>query len=169
MSKILMLLVAASSLAASLLTGTDALAQARIPIPSGVCSASQIPYAADANNLACASTLTVPSTAAIGSSLTVAGSTTLGSTGTAISGALQFTASLTPSAVSSARCAEQTFTVTGAQTNDVMSVNGPAQNTASVVHVRVSATNTVAMAFCNPAATSTTPASGTYTFFAVRF
>lgn len=146
-----------------LLAAPEAGAQGRLPIPSSMCSAGQIPYAVDANNLACTSSPAVPT------NLTVAGTTTLGSTGTAITTAIRYTADLTPTAVSSARCAEQTATVTGVGTGELLWANGPAQNTAALAHVRVSASNTVSLAFCNPAATSTTPASGTYTFFVVRF
>lgn len=80
-----------------------------------------------------------------------------------------YTPSLTPVAVAANTVAEQTFTVTGLTTADRVIVNHPAI-TAGVgpISARVSAANTLAVAFANNAAGSLTPAAGVYAITAIR-
>lgn len=77
-----------------------------------------------------------------------------------------YSQSLTPGASSAAiQTAEQTFTVTGVQTGDNVTLNGPAPTSlCPPTTVRVSAANTVAIGFTTLTAVACTPASGTYTF-----
>lgn len=76
---------------------------------------------------------------------------------------------LTPVAVATITCAEQTFTVPGLVVGDAVTVSPPSI-TAGVAPVcaRVSAANTLAITFCNPTAGSLTPAAGTYQISFVR-
>lgn len=95
---------------------------------------------------------------------------TLGSTGTGLTRVAKYSAALTPSAVSANTCAEQTFTVTGIAAGDVVAVNKPtAQAGLGVAGARASATNTVAVNFCNTTGSPITPtAAETYLFTAIR-
>lgn len=80
----------------------------------------------------------------------------------------KFTTSITPGSVAATTIAEQTFTVTGVATGQVVAVSSPSAQTAGIgiVGCRVSATNTVAIAFHNITAGSLTPVSGSYVFLA---
>lgn len=85
--------------------------------------------------------------------------------GTVIKGLARFAQSLSPSIVAANTTAEQTFAVTGLAVGDVViSVNKPtAQAGIGIVGWRVSATNTLAITFCNNTAGGITPtASETY-------
>lgn len=77
---------------------------------------------------------------------------------------------ISPAAVAANTTAEQTFTVTGLQVGDVVSVNKPtAQAGLGVVGARVSAANTLAITFSNNTAGSLTPtASEVYVVNVVR-
>lgn len=97
-----------------------------------------------------------------------AGSVSIGG-GTALTKAVAYAPSLTPSAVAAATIAEQTFTVTGLTTADKIIVNPPAiGNATGIAGARVSAADTLALRFCNPTAGSLTPSAGTYTVLALR-
>jgi hypothetical protein len=88
---------------------------------------------------------------------------TLVSTTAAQTRELIYSASLTPASVAAATAAEQTFTVTGLQVGDIVTLNGPAPTAGTGVGgVRVSAINTLAINFFNCTAGALTPASGTY-------
>ena len=92
-------------------------------------------------------------------------------TGTAAASKLaKFSATLSPAAVAANTCAEQTFTVTGVETGDVVTVNKPtAQAGLGIGGVRASAANQVGVTFCNNTAGSITPtASQVYTFGAIQ-
>jgi len=81
----------------------------------------------------------------------------------------QFSEALTPSAVGANSVSEQTFTVTGLTTSDVVIVNHPPLVYGlSVVSCRVSAANTLAITYQNITGGSLTPASDTYTIIAIR-
>lgn len=68
------------------------------------------------------------------------------------------TVTLTPTAITANSSAEQSFTVTGLQTKDIVNVNKPtAQDGLGIVGCRVSAANTLAITFGNFAATVLTP------------
>ncbi len=80
----------------------------------------------------------------------------------------KLSAVLSPAEVAANTCAEQTFTVTGVVTTDVVTVNKPtAQAGLGVAGVRASATDQVGINFCNVTASPITPtASQTYVFLA---
>lgn len=76
-----------------------------------------------------------------------------------------FTVSLTPATVAPATTSEQTFTVTGLLTTDVVYVNAPGATvtTTGIVGSRVSAAGVLAVSFMNTSGTTTaTPVSGAY-------
>lgn len=77
---------------------------------------------------------------------------------------------ISPAQVGANTSAEQTFTVTGLTTDDVVNVNKPtAQAGLAIVGVRVSATNTLAITFGNFTGAGITPtASETYKIVATR-
>jgi hypothetical protein len=130
-----------------------------LPIPSGVAEAGQFLKATDGNNVQGSTSLSTLSL----------GSLTLGTDGTAVTQIRVYSASLTPAAVNTIVCAEQTFTVTGLTTADKVIVNPPAiANAVSPVAARVSAANTLALQFCNPTGGSATPAAGAYLIIAIR-
>ena len=72
---------------------------------------------------------------------------------------------LSPASVANATSAEQTFTVQGLQVGDVVAVTKPTtQAGLGIVNSRVSAANTLAIAFANTTAATITPtASEVYT------
>lgn len=75
------------------------------------------------------------------------------------------TISITPAATASATTLEQTFTVPGLQTGDQVSAFSAQfaySSLVDVVNIRVSAANTLAIAFSNNTAGSLTAPSGTY-------
>lgn len=87
--------------------------------------------------------------------------------GTALTKAVVYTPTLTPTAIVSAGYWTQTFTVTGLATSDTVTVNGPAAAANTVlVHARVSAADTLALTWITSAAA--TPANGVYRVLAVR-
>jgi hypothetical protein len=76
---------------------------------------------------------------------------------------------LTPVAVAANTTAEQTFGVPGLLVGDVVSVNPPSLVAGlAIAHVRVSAADTIAIAWANVTAGSLTPPSGSYLISAVR-
>lgn len=82
-----------------------------------------------------------------------------------------FTVSLTPTTVAPDTTTEETFTVTGLLTTDLVWVNAPAAptTTTGIVSTRVSAAGVLAIAFMNVSATTTaTPTSGAYTIGVLR-
>ena len=81
-----------------------------------------------------------------------------------------FSASCTPTATSAAiQTVEQTCAVTGLQTTDIVSVNGPAPTSlCPPTTFRVSAANTLAIGFTVLTAAACTPAAGTYHIAAIR-
>lgn len=80
------------------------------------------------------------------------------------------TGAISPSAVTKNTTSEQTFTVTGLQTTDAVFVTKPtSQSGLGIVNARVSAADTLAIAFINAGTTSITPtASETYKVVAVK-
>jgi trimeric autotransporter adhesin len=86
---------------------------------------------------------------------------------------LKLSASITPASVTSQICTEQSFTVSGITTGDVLlsvlqpSTSSPGLNIA-IGGFRVSAANTVAVQFCNVSRNNSTPTSGVYTFALMR-
>lgn len=77
--------------------------------------------------------------------------------------------SLTPASVAANTVAEQTFTVAGVRANDIISVSPPGTTAgAGIAGVRVSAADTVAIAFVNPTGGGLTPPSGSYLFTSIR-
>jgi hypothetical protein len=86
---------------------------------------------------------------------------------------LKLTASISPASVGTQACTEQSFTVAGISTGDVLlgvaqpSTASPGINIA-IGGFRVSAANTVAIQFCNVSRNNSTPNSGVYTFAFMR-
>jgi hypothetical protein len=73
------------------------------------------------------------------------------------------TQTLTPVSVAATTAAEQTFTVPGLLTTDMVDVNWPGSATAvGLVGARVSAANTLALTFVNPTAGGLVPTAGAY-------
>jgi hypothetical protein len=84
-------------------------------------------------------------------------------------GDLTFRPTLTPAAVAQATSAEQTFALPGLVVGDVVVVNPPSLVAGlAIAHARVSAVDTLAIAWINTTAGSLTPASGTYLVDATR-
>jgi hypothetical protein len=80
-----------------------------------------------------------------------------------------YRATLTPASVAANTSAEQTFSVPGLVVGDVVGVNPPSlQAGLAIAHARVSATDTLAIAWINATAGPLTPPSGTYLVAAVR-
>ena len=76
---------------------------------------------------------------------------------------LLYSQSITPGAVAANTTAEQTFTVTGLVAGSPVWINKPSFTTGiSIVGVRVSAANTLAITFSNGTASSITPPAETY-------
>ena len=90
--------------------------------------------------------------------------------GTAINAMnLYSTASVTPTAVSSASCSDQTFSVTGLLATDRISNVTPPSALGNVsLNGYASAASTVLFHFCNPSSISVTPPAGVYSFLAVH-
>lgn len=94
---------------------------------------------------------------------------TVGPSGTRLTQVRKYTTSLTPASVPANSTSEQSFTVTGLSTNDLVWLNGPAPTAGVVpVHTRVSAADTIRIVFANVTAGALTPASGTYLVLAIR-
>lgn len=90
--------------------------------------------------------------------------------GTPLTRIAVYTPALSPAAVAANTTAEQTFTVTGLDVTDTVSVNKPtAQAGLGIVGARVSAANTLAITFSNNTAAAITPtAAEAYRVLAVR-
>lgn len=82
----------------------------------------------------------------------------------------QITATITPTSVAAQTTAEQTFTVNGIESSDIILVLSKPTNTAGigVIGKRVTAANTVAIDFINVTAAPIVPPSETYTFVLIR-
>lgn len=92
----------------------------------------------------------------------------IGSAGTSINSFSKYSSTLTPASVAADTSAEQTFTVTGLTTSQVVVVNGPTPTAGTgIVNARVSAANTLALTFINSTAAAATPASGVYSLIAL--
>lgn len=101
--------------------------------------------------------------------ISTSGSVSVGASGTAITQVKVYSQTITPASVAAITAAEQTFTVTGLTTADKVVCNPIATGNSTLVGAcRVSASDTVAIQFCNPTAGALTPASGTYNFIAFR-
>lgn len=82
-----------------------------------------------------------------------------------------FTLALTPATVAPATTSEQTFTVTGLLTTDLVFVNPPGAptTTTGIVGSRCSAAGVLALDFMNASSTTTaTPVSGNYIVTVIR-
>ncbi|MCA3247057.1 MAG: hypothetical protein ING29_11350 [Azospirillum sp.] len=77
--------------------------------------------------------------------------------------------SLTPASVAANTTAEQTFTFPGVRVGDFVEVNAPGITAGvDLGNTRVSAADTVAIAFQNSTAGGLTPPAGNYVCFVVR-
>ncbi len=153
---------AANTFSAKQTMAASTTTSASLNVPSGTAPAS--PAAGDVWNTG--STLQYRDSA----------STTRSLVSTTQSGGLQLlklTASITPASVSSQGCTEQSFTVSGISTGDVLlsvlqpSTSSPGANIA-IGGFRVSAANTVAVQFCNVSRNNSSPTAGVYTFALMR-
>ena len=82
----------------------------------------------------------------------------------------RYEATLNPTTVTAGTTSEQTFTVTGLTTRDLVLVNKPShQSGLALVGARVSAANTLALTFMATAAGNVDPTSESYKILAVRF
>lgn len=80
-----------------------------------------------------------------------------------------YTSTLTPSSVAANTTAEQTFTVTGLNTSDLVFVNKPSLNAGlGIAGTRVTAANTLGITYINPTGGSLTPTSETYKIISIR-
>jgi len=80
-----------------------------------------------------------------------------------------YSQSLSPSSVAANTTAEQTFTVTGLNTNDLVFINKPSLDAGlGVVNSRVSASNTLAVTYINATGGALTPSTETYKMLTVR-
>lgn len=77
---------------------------------------------------------------------------------------------LTPTSLTASGTAEQTFTVVGLQTSDIVAVNSTTAQTVGIgiVNVRVSAPNALSIQFSNSSVTFATPVAGLYNINIVR-
>ena len=80
----------------------------------------------------------------------------------------KYSPSLTPAEVAAQTIAEETFTVTGLKTTDVVIINGPADSgSVGIVGARVPAADPLGIRFPNPTAGALTPTAGTYVVYAL--
>ena len=80
-----------------------------------------------------------------------------------------FNKPLTPTSVAANSTSEQTFTITGLTTNDIIAINKPSHTTGiGIANVRVSAVDTLAVTFINTTGGGITPPSEYYKFTATR-
>lgn len=76
---------------------------------------------------------------------------------------------LTPTSVAANTTAEQTFTVSNLNTNDLVFVNKPSLDAGlGIVNTRVSAANTLAITYINATASPIVPTAETYKIMSVR-
>ena len=76
---------------------------------------------------------------------------------------------LAPSSVAANTTAEQTFTVSGLSTNDVVFVNKPTLNAGvGIANARVSAADTLAITYINSTGGAVVPTTETYKIVAIR-
>jgi hypothetical protein len=96
--------------------------------------------------------------------LIVGTSLRIGSAGSTFSAVIRYDPTLTPTSVSAATSAEQTFTVNGLLSTSRVYINSPASlgNGLGVASCRASADNTLAVVFVNATAGPLTPVSGVY-------
>lgn len=80
-----------------------------------------------------------------------------------------YTATLDPTNVGANTTSEQTFTVTGLATTDIVTVNKPTHDAGlGIVNARVPAKDTLALTFMNTTGSGIDPPSEDYTIVAVR-
>ncbi len=80
-----------------------------------------------------------------------------------------FQATLNPASVAANTIAEQTFTVAGLTTSDIVTVNKPTLTAGiGIVNARVSAADTLAITFINNTGSPVDPASEVYLIVAIR-
>ena len=80
-----------------------------------------------------------------------------------------FTETLNPTTVAANTTDEQTFTVNGLTTSDIVYVNKPSHTTGlGIVNARASAANTLAITFINPTGSGIDPPEEDYLITAIR-
>lgn len=86
-----------------------------------------------------------------------------------VAGSWILSVALTPASVGANTTAEQTFTVTGLNAGDVVTVNKPsAQAGLGIVNARVSSSNTLAITYVNATASPIVPTAETYGVHVLR-
>jgi hypothetical protein len=80
-----------------------------------------------------------------------------------------YTSTLTPSLVAANTTAEQTFTIAGLGTTDIVVVNKPSLDTGiGIAGARVTAVDTLGITFINATGSGITPTSESYRILAIR-
>lgn len=80
-----------------------------------------------------------------------------------------YSSALTPASVAANTTAEQTFTIAGLNTSDLVFVNKPtAQAGLGIVGTRVTATDTIGITYGNPTAGAIVPTAETYKIVSIR-
>lgn len=80
-----------------------------------------------------------------------------------------YTSTLTPSSVAANTTAEQTFTINGLSTLDLVFINKPSLDAGiGVLGARVSAANTLAITYINATGSPATPTSEEYKIVSIR-
>lgn len=103
------------------------------------------------------------------SGLAASDNLTIGASGTPVTQIRVYSQTVTAASVAAATVAEQTFTVTGLTTADKVIVNPAATgNATGIAGARVSAADTLAIAYVNPTAGALIPGAGTYKIIAIR-
>lgn len=135
--------VVATALSASVLTATA--------ITAGVATINQIQSAAISGNVATINQIRV------------------GGSGTLLTQITIYTQVFTPANVAASTVSEQSFTVNGVATSDVLQFNPPTNNTAATpVAIRPNGSDHVTVVYVNASGSIATPNSGTYTIMASR-
>jgi len=80
-----------------------------------------------------------------------------------------FTVTIDPASVAASTTSEQSFTVNGLTTQDIITVNKPTHDAGlGIVNARVSAANTLSITYMNTTALAIDPSSEDYLIIAVR-
>ena len=102
--------------------------------------------------------------------ITPAGAVRPGGAGTPLTQITLYSPTLAPTSVAAATIAEQSFTVTGLATTDRVFISAPGVTAGTgIVNARVSAANTLMVAFANTTAGAVTPLAGVHQIVALRF
>ena len=80
-----------------------------------------------------------------------------------------YSVTINPGSIAANDELDETYTVTGLSTNDIVTINPPAMNVGlGIMYARVSATDTLQIRWRNFTGSPINPASGTYRILAIR-